>query len=194
MYSELKKKKAEQRAAMKEALSKLTPAQVQAKSLEICSRIEQLSLYRQARTVMGYLAYGKEVNLDSLLVDAIKQGKTAAVPEVQAERGKMRAVRLNSLENCIKKDKFGIRVPEERTEVSPERLDLILLPGLAFDIQCRRLGKGGGYYDRFLSTARLQTLRCGVCFEVQLLEQTAAGDRDIPADTIITEKRILTRP
>ncbi|AQQ09578.1 5-formyltetrahydrofolate cyclo-ligase family protein [Sedimentisphaera cyanobacteriorum] len=194
MDIELKNRKSAQRSELKAALSRLSPENIQAKSLEICKRIEQLEVYIQAGAVMGYLAYGHEVNLDYLLASALKQGKAAAVPEVQEEKGKMRAVRLNSLENCIKKDKFGIRVPQDGAEVSPERLDLIILPGLGFDVQGGRLGKGGGYYDRFLSSDNVRGHLCGVCFEVQIVEQAASGDRDISADTIITEKRILTRP
>jgi 5-formyltetrahydrofolate cyclo-ligase len=87
-------------------------------------------------------------------------------------------------------ERMGVREPAAGGQVVPPGdLDLILVPGLAFDEHGRRLGRGGGHYDRFL--AGLSSARVGVAFEVQLAPQVPAGPGDERVDAVATERRII---
>jgi 5-formyltetrahydrofolate cyclo-ligase len=82
--------------------------------------------------------------------------------------------------------------PERRINV--EQLALVIVPGLAFDKHCNRLGRGRGYYDRFLKTLPQTTIKIAIAYETQIIDSIPTNEHDIPVDCIITESRILMNP
>ena len=115
-------------------------------------------------------------------------GAEIALPRIEGERLIFHRVTEPERELCH--GQFGAREPfakNERTRVSPESAVAILVPGLAFDAQGGRLGRGGGFYDRFLEVADATVRRIGVCFACQLVDRVPVEAHDVRLDAIVTE-------
>lgn len=156
-------------------------------SQKIVQRILQKDQFVHAAVIMMFLPTEYEPDIHPLIEKAISMGKTVCVPYCLPERQMAAAVpddwtRLGV--NC-----YGIAEPvkDRHTVVDPSEIDLILVPGLAFDSQCNRLGHGTGYYDRFLTRCRPDTVKFGVCFETQVYKEIPAEDTDVPMDLVVTD-------
>lgn len=167
-------------------------------SRTICRRFMTLAAYGDAQTVMGYLHCRSEVRTVETLRQQLNGGKTWVIPYCTEDRdgspklGLWRLLDLNELAPGV----WGILEPpphirnDKRREVSPEQLDLIMVPGVAFDRSGGRLGNGVGYYDRLLHRVREDCIIAGVCYEAQLLPEIAMQPHDIFMDVIITENDV----
>lgn len=153
--------------------------------------ILSLPAYTNAKTIMAYLAMPKEANLDALIQHAIEAGKSVYVP-ICTTKTTMIAAKLASLDD-VTTGVLNIRIPKEGYEtIEPTELDLILVPGVAFDEQCGRLGMGAGYYDRFL--ADVPKARCiGVGWDIQVSEESLPmNSYDKHLGGLVTDCRIKT--
>ena len=156
----------------------------------IAERFFSLPEYRAARTVMLYVGVGPEPNTRPLIERALLDGKTVALPRVYGH-GIMRAHKIGSLLELVP-GALGILEPTENSPViPPNHIDLIVVPGLAFSRDGRRLGHGGGYYDRFL--AACPAFIVGLCRERLLMDDLPVEAHDIPVRCLITEEN-ETRP
>ena len=154
----------------------------------VFARIAALDAYRSARVVMAYAAARGELRLDAVLRDALAAGKTLALPRC-AQAGVMHAYRVETL-GQLRRGAYGIWEPIETCpRVEPETLDLILVPGTAFDICGHRLGQGGGYYDRYLNGTR--AVRVGVCHDFALLDAVPNETHDARMDIVVTPSRMI---
>jgi 5-formyltetrahydrofolate cyclo-ligase len=135
-----------------------------------------------ARCVLAFLPLPSEVDLRPLLAEAIRAEVLVAVPESLPD-GSLRPCRLRSLEPSeLETDAMGIAVPRVREPVPLEQLDVVLVPGVAFDPAGRRLGRGGGFYDRFLAGLPARAASVGVCFRAQRVEQVPVQAADRPVE------------
>ena len=132
-----------------------------------------------------------ETLLDAVLRDALETGKTLALPRCEGE-GVMRAYRV-ARPSDLRRGAYGIWEPDETCPpIEPDDMDLILVPGTAFDRQGDRLGQGGGYYDRYLAQTR--AVRIGVCHDFALLDAVPTQTHDARMDGVVTPKHtIVTR-
>ncbi len=157
-------------------------------SEKISRRIAESPWFRQAKNVMAYCAISPEPDLQMVLEAALEQGKTLLLPRCEAD-GTMTARRIGNLEELIT-GAYGIREPGTEAEVfPPEKLELILTPGLAFDRRGGRLGRGKGYYDRFLPHTNAVTV--GVCFGQRLLAQLPLEPHDHRVNLVVTERETI---
>lgn len=154
----------------------------------ICSASKALTeqflahpLYRQAKTLYGYLPYNQEIRTWDLLEQAIKDGKQVAVPKVYGEE--MRFILLDDLRN-IAPGYASIPEPIADGPVANDPTALVLMPGLAFDREGHRMGYGGGFYDRFL-TEEPHHPTIALCYEFQLLEHIPTEEFDVPVDYVL---------
>lgn len=161
-------------------------AEVIEQSALVVQRIEQLPDFQQAKVVMLYYPKHHEVDLRALL-ERYADTKTLLLP---VTRRNGMEVRPYLGEEHMVLGKFGIMEPDSPTYVGP--IDLVLIPGVAFDDQCHRLGRGGGYYDRFLRRLVGGT-RIGVGFDFQILDEVPHGLLDQRMDAVITPGRIIAR-
>lgn len=138
-------------------------------------------LYRQAKTIYGYLPYNQEIRTWGLLEQALKDGKQVAVPKVYGEE--MRFILLDDL-NKVAPGYAGIPEPVEDGPVAADPTALVLMPGLAFDREGHRMGYGGGFYDRFLAEQPNHPT-IALCYEFQLLEHIPTEEFDIPVDCVL---------
>lgn len=131
-----------------------------------------------------------EADVWPLLEEVVAGGKTAALPRFDSDSNDYIACRVQHLQSEVGPGQFGIREPKAPCpEIPLERLGLILVPGLAFDLHGGRLGRGRGYYDRLLPEIR--GIKCGVAFDEQIVEAVPMGKLDVRMDFILTPTRCL---
>ena len=158
----------------------LTPEQVADMSAHIIAQLEQMSAFREAKTVLIYYPIHNEVDLRPLL--AKYEGQKTFLFPVTHRRSM--EVRPYEGEASMLKGRFGI--PEPQTPTYKGAIDLILVPGVVFDHHCHRIGRGGGYYDKFLSQHPLAK-KIGVCYDFQLKKHTIPHSwRDRKMDRVVT--------
>jgi len=142
-----------------------------------------LENFRTARAVGAYMPLADEVDITPLfrILD-----KTFYIPAFDEVSGCYRMARLTAE---LKKGRFGIFEPAVPVFAVEGDLDLIIVPGVAFDRAGRRIGRGGGFYDRLLP--RYRAVRAGICFDFQCLEAIPAEEHDIRMNFTVTEAKIL---
>ena len=163
--------------------------EVELKSLDVCQHILASELYKSARCIMAFLAFGKEISVDRVLQDALNSNKIIAVPYVFSKT-EMKAVRFSSFQN-LGLDRYGIRsVMPPVEEVNPGTFDLLLVPGVGFSWQGQRMGMGAGYYDRFLASA--SGFRLGVtCSQLVQSNALPVDSHDQNMDALVTETGLI---
>lgn len=175
------------RQEIKNRWKALEETYLQEASKTICDAIRQLPEYQQAKTVFCFVSMERELNTSTLLDAILADGKTLVVPRVLA-MGKMALHPITSLDT-LKKSRFGIPEPAEDTPtVSPQDVDFTVVPCLSATLAGARLGRGGGFYDRFLADYTGNTAL--VCFHQLLLESVPMDSWDVPLPVVVTEKGI----
>ena len=155
-------------------------------SERIMERVTALKAYESARTVLCYHSVSGEVDTLGLIERMRSDGKTVCLPAILS-KGVMEARRMD----CLVPGPYGIPCPEGPV-VPPEAIDLILVPGLAFDKDCQRLGLGGGYYDRYLPKCRGEKI--GLAFDCQVVECLPLAAHDAQLDMLATESALYIKP
>jgi 5-formyltetrahydrofolate cyclo-ligase len=166
----------------------------------ICERFTAQSAYRQAETVMWYISCRSEVETRQALLQELATAKRLVIPYCTKDEQGHNKLGLWLLEDFseLMPGTWGILEPprhrwgEPGKEINPVQLDCVMVPGVRFDRQGRRLGNGGGYYDRLLSRVRSDAVLTAVCYEAQLFDQIVMETHDVPMDFVITEKTIYT--
>ncbi|MBI5227136.1 5-formyltetrahydrofolate cyclo-ligase [Candidatus Micrarchaeota archaeon] len=162
----------------------LRETQILSMSLIIKEKLFSTEHFQKAKTVCFYLAKGSEVSTKNMIESALSLGKHVVVP-VTGE--KIEFVHFTSFED-LRRGRFG--VPEPSTlKPHSEEPDLIVVPGIAFDLHLHRLGYGKGYYDKYLATSG--AYRVGICYDFQVVPVLPRHEQDVPMDEVITEKRII---
>ena len=184
-----RRQKAELRAALLEARRAISPAEREALSAVICDRAAGLPAFRAADTVHVYVGVAGEVRTLPLLEAAWGAGQRVACPRVGIG-GRLETRQIRFPEDLVAGPR-GLREPDpERTVlVPPEAIDLVVVPGVGFDRRGGRLGFGGGYYDRFLSTTGAS--RLGLAFSLQIVDRIPQGPGDEPVHWIVTERETI---
>ena len=180
--------KQELRKHLKALRNELSPAQVSRSSDKIAQHILACDAYKNAKLIMGYLAFGKELSVDRVLLQALADGKRVVVPFITSPT-EMEAAVFTGMENlCL--DRFRIRcVAEPAVFVDTAAIDLLLVPGVAFGRDGSRMGMGAGYYDRFLLRAP-QAITLGVAYDSLRQEHLPMDEYDIPVQYLVSETGI----
>ena len=175
---EIQRTKADLRGRIRTALRSMDSANRAEEGVAIRQSIRAWPTWVGARSVLGFLPLATEVDLRPLLADAMQRGIRVMVPVVTAA-GIFEPCLLRSLDpKDLETDTMGIAVPRHREAVSPQEIDVALVPGVAFDPFGRRLGRGGGFYDRFLPRLRREAASVGVCFGCQRVPEVPALAHD----------------
>lgn len=164
-------------------------------SRKICEKFIAQSSYQQAETIMWYLHCRSEVKTVSALLTEFNSSKRFVIPYCTKNPEGVNQLGLWLFEGLseLSAGTWGILEPEKSRwgevgkEVLPKELDLIMVPGVAFDRNGGRLGNGAGYYDRLLQEVRVETILTGVCFESQICEKVFMEKHDVPMNNVITE-------
>jgi len=160
------------------------------KSISVCRRVCGLESFRHATTIMLYMPLPSEVDITPIAIRSFQLGTTVCVPRVDWKRKEMTAVEVRRFDDdTMDVDEHGIRVPRDGRIVIPGLIDLIIVPGLAFDTHGNRLGRGGGYYDRFLGKVSRQAAKIAVAYDEQIVEEVPVNERDMRVDLVVTDRR-----
>ena len=165
-----------------EKRARMSPEERASKSRAIGDRLMKTGLWADAKTVFLYMSLPGEVETDRLIAEAWSQGKQVAVPKV-TEEGLVFS-KLDSFEE-LSEGSFHVREPREIREISDGRA-LVIMPGVAFDIKCNRIGYGKGFYDRYLFEHR-EHPAVALSFDFAVYSKIPSGPHDIKPGLIITE-------
>ena len=181
--------KKELRKRMLAERTRYTSEQLALMSSQIACNLWEIPQVEEADRIMGYLSFDRELSLDVFIEQALQKGKSVYVPYiVDRTKSIIAAVELSSLDD-VEFGEYGIRVPRSRKVCKPEKLDIVLVPGVAFSLQGARLGMGKGFYDRFLENTTAYLL--GVVMECNLLEQVPTELHDKNVDALVTPNKII---
>jgi 5-formyltetrahydrofolate cyclo-ligase len=188
MEKEIQKAKAALRKQIRGALQRISPAARSALSAQIRGQLKAQAIWKNAGSVLFYAPLPDELDLWPLMEDALAGGKIAALPRFDSASNGYVVCRVQNPRSEIVTGQFGIREPGGRcVEIPLNRLDLVLVPGVGFDLPGRRLGRGRGFYDRLL--ADVDGIKCGIAFDEQVVEEIPAGPQDIRLNFILTPTR-----
>ncbi|MBL8823410.1 MAG: 5-formyltetrahydrofolate cyclo-ligase [Planctomycetia bacterium] len=166
-------------------------------SQQIIQSFMNLPEYQKANTVLFYIDVRSEVRTRQSLPEALKSGKTIAIPWC-TETVELALFKLENMDELsvgmykILEPKEQLRLLPEK-QVDPKSIDLIMVPGVAFDRRCARMGHGKGYYDKLLENVRPETPLVALAFECQLFPEIPVAPHDVFMSKIITEKTIYQR-
>jgi 5-formyltetrahydrofolate cyclo-ligase len=163
-----------------------------AASAAIAAQIPTLAEFAAARTVLLTLPFRSEWNTRALVDSALAASKIVVVPRVNTQTRMLELHSIADPDRDVVAGHLGIPEPRaERPQVPREAVEFVLVPGVAFDLGRRRLGYGGGYYDRLLPLLSPRAARVAGAFEIQLVDSVPAAPHDVAVDAIVTESRIV---
>lgn len=166
---------------------------VEAKSAAIFKKIVSLEQYQKAEVIMTYLAINNEVETEPFILQALAEGKRIVIPVCQKETTTILPAEVKNYPDDLEPRTWGILEPkpDRLYPIDPKEIDLIIIPGVAFDEQGNRLGYGAGYYDRFLPRLRADVLKIAPAYDLQIVPTVYKGEHDQPVDIVVTETRFL---
>src|SRR4051794_29247084 len=160
------------------------------KSILACSFIASSPEFEAARVVMLYLSTPTEVDTSPLALKAWQAGKTVVVPKVSWNQRRMLPVEINSLNDHMTTSGPRVREPIEGKPVPVDFIDFVVVPGLGFSEKGYRIGRGMGFYDRFLAQPEFIGTSCGLAFDDQIVPELPVLDHDIPLSMLVTDRGI----
>jgi 5-formyltetrahydrofolate cyclo-ligase len=170
--------------------------EVNDKSLRIIDRIVGLGCFKECESIMCYMSIRNEVNMELFIEKCILSGKKVSIPLVDREPGNKGQLIAFEIKNAAKdtiRGTYDILEPDRQkcVEVKANEIDMVVVPGLAFDMYGYRIGYGAGYYDMFLKEVRADCIKLGAAYEMQLVEQIDKEAHDVPVDILVTENRLV---
>lgn len=180
---------------LKKRLSLSSEEIIKDKSHQIFLNLVKTTEFLNSQNIMFYVATRSEVQTEEMIKASLKMGKNIFVPIILPDCINLAPSRLIDFDRELEKGKKGILEPKkEYHRLFPsENIELIILPGIAFDLTGNRIGRGLGYYDNFLKKISPSTKLIALAFEMQIVKKVPAGKDDIPVHKIITEKRIINK-
>lgn len=181
------------RQKLLERLLSLTKNEIKRRSKDVENKLSELPIYKQAKVIMVYYPLRGEVDI----LRKIKKdlgNKRFCFPVMDLEAKNLRIFEIANLDEGFCVGAWGVMQPdtEKAKEVDIKEIDVVIVPGLAFDKQRNRLGRGAGFYDRFLQDITPPTKKVGIAFEFQILENLPTNlSWDQKVDTIVSENFVI---
>lgn len=181
--------KNEIRKLLKNKRLNLSKEEVLAKSELIKNRLFQINEFKKTKNILFYVSYDGEVFTHNAIKEALID-KKVVVPISKKADYSLILSKLNSFKD-LQDGQYGILEPkkEKIKEISIDKIDLAIVPGIAFDLNGNRIGHGKGYYDRLLKNIKAPII--GLAYEFQIIQKIPIDDYDKQVDIIITEKRVI---
>jgi 5-formyltetrahydrofolate cyclo-ligase len=190
MDTSLREQKRLVRSQFRRKVQHMAPATRAQESAALCSRLLENPMWEDTRTVLFFSPLPDEPDIWPALVQVLNHGLTVALPRYHKERRTYGAHLVRNLESDIVLGHHRIREPRQECPEHPlNLLDLVLVPGVAFDLSGHRLGRGAGYYDRLLAEVRGTT--CGIAFDEQVSGKLPVEPHDMFVDCLLTPTRCL---
>jgi len=154
------------------------------KSSVIKNKLFKTKIFQKAKIVMFYIAFKGEVETEEMIKEALKLGKTVTVPVCKPHKLALEPCILDSHAH-LKRGPYGVKEPVEEKCVPLSALELLIVPGVAFDKKGTRLGRGKGYYDRLLQKIPKKIKSIGLAFDFQILSSVPYSAHDVAVDRVI---------
>ncbi len=182
--------KKELRSSLRTHMATLSPAVIQERSRAAAARLFAEPEYQQAEILMIYLSNWHEADTTSIVLQAWKDRKRVLAPQVGWETSRMIPVEISNLDTDIAETQYGIREPARGAPLPVGLIDLVIVPGLGFDGEGNRLGRGRGFYDRFLSRKGFRGVSCAFALEDQFVESLPAREHDVRMNMLVTDQQV----
>ena len=178
------------RKQMIETLKEMSEATYRARSRKIQDRLTSLELVKNAKTIALTMSNFPEVETRDLIRYLWKNQKIIVVPKCDVKSKKMHFYAIDSFEQ-LEVVYAGIEepIPSKTKLIGEEQIDVVIVPGVLFNIEGYRIGFGGGYYDRFLATYHGNTI--SLAFSEQVVETIPVESHDLPVQIIVTDEQII---
>ncbi len=177
------------------ARDQLSREEIAVKSQAIQKSLLNLEQIRNRQTIFVYVSFRSEVATFDLIDILLDMGKTIAVPITRVREKRLDAIRITNPTADLQPGYCMIPEPKEElcrtSQIAPEEIETILLPGSVFDERGGRFGYGGGYYDRFLAKIPAAT-RIGLAFDLQIIDKAPLNAHDQILDLVVTETRVIS--
>ena len=173
--------KKELRAQIRAKKRAMTEEEIVAKSEALGKLFAESEAYKNAKSIYGYLPYNQEVRTVAMLEKALADGKRVAVPKCYGDE-----MKFLWMEDLSKVEKGYANIPEPIADepVADDQTALVLMPGMAFTKDGKRMGYGGGFYDKFLA-AEPNHPTVALCYDFQMVEDLPTEEYDIPVDCVL---------
>lgn len=182
--------KKELRQRLRKVLAELQPQELETKSLRACHRLFEQPEYIKAEVIMVFLSLPAEVDTSALVLRAWQDRKRVLAPKVSWSQRRMMPVEIRSLTEDLAVSQMGVREPVSGLPFPVSMIDLVIIPGLGFDEYGNRLGRGRGFYDRFLAHPEFSGVACALAFEELMTASVPVGPLDRPVDMLVTDDKV----
>lgn len=163
----------------------LTKEEVDNKSKVITEKFLESEEYKKAKIIMSYMSIKNEIDMETINKKILEDGKKLVLPVMIKEKTTIRAVEVDNI--CeMATMAFGVKEPKGGKEIMISEIDLIVVPGVAFDKNGNRIGFGKGFYDRFLYKTEVKKI--ALCYDFQIIDEIESERHDTPVEMILTEK------
>lgn len=161
----------------------------------IADKFYKSSYYKDAEKIFIYVSFDSEIDTKEMINKALSENKEIYVPRTDLKTKNMDAVQILSLSELVE-NSYGILEPElDKPHINPNELDLIVVPGVAFDRNFGRIGYGAGFYDRYFKKISDENVhritKLVLAYDLQVIDKVPMNEMDMPIDYIITEKEFI---
>ena len=180
------------RSRIRKELREIDPGHAARWSADICSRLLSWPPFLAAKTVFTYRPFPGEVDVNPVSRAGLALGKRVCLPLIDWTTRTLAIVPVPSVDAGLVSDRQGIQEPPaDLPAIDPGEVDVVVVPGLAYDRSGNRLGRGAGFYDRFLSHAGLKAVLVSPAFRMQVLDTVPVDRWDVPVHAIVTEGEFI---
>lgn len=168
--------------------AELTPGERRRESSKVMAKLFSSPEFKRSKIIMFYCSKDDEVDTSKMIKVALKMGKEVVVPVTIPKERKLIPSRLTDYDRELGPGPYGVLQPKPGCirEVAPDQIDLVIAPGVAFDKKGNRLGRGAGYYDRFLARVPKKVSKIGLAFDFQILTALPRNCHDLPVDKVLS--------
>lgn len=178
------------RQQLRQTLAAIPPAELHERSQQACAHLMETPEYAAAEIIMVFLSLPNEVDTTSLVLHAWRDRKRVLAPQVSWEQRRMLPIEIHSLSDDLSESPLGIREPAKGIAIPVADIDLVIVPGLGYDLHGNRIGRGRGFYDRFLAHRDWHGVACGLAVEEQVCESLPASEHDRCVDMLATDQQV----
>ena len=181
------------REEIAKSISALSDSEIAEKTRAIEAKLFDFANFLEAKIALLYISGDYEVATENIIKRSYAYGKIVVLPAFDPVKFEMNLMKVDNFEKDLVPGPRGVLEPDaSRCKIVPlERIDIAILPGLAFDEKGARLGSGKGYYDRLIPRLAITTRKVALTFEEQIVPQIPMESHDKHVDIIITEKRVI---
>jgi 5-formyltetrahydrofolate cyclo-ligase len=151
--------------------------------------------FHDAQTVMAYMSFAAEFSTSEIVRAILDRDKVLVLPKINGANKELDLFKVSQLDTDLIPGTWGIMEPnpERCAKIAIDEVDFVLVPGVAFDADCNRLGYGGGYYDRLLENLGPFATFVAPAFAVQIVDRVPVEDHDVALDVVVTEQHKFVR-